>query len=154
MKPLDPSDNGKGLARPWLIRFSSSTMIRISATSSASRSRKTGMTISTAQNGQEALRLFDRKPHQLVVLDIGMPEMDGLGSLPADPQDLGYADPVPVGARRGDRSHPWPGDRRRRLRDKNRSARANWWRGSMRSCGGRDRRRPRRPGRQPRRPDH
>jgi two-component system OmpR family response regulator len=39
---------------------------------------KTGMTISTAQNGQEALRLFDRSVHQLVVLDIGMPEMDGL----------------------------------------------------------------------------
>src|ERR1700709_1229659 len=39
---------------------------------------KTGMTISTAQNGQEALRLFDHNLHQLVVLDIGMPEMDGL----------------------------------------------------------------------------
>jgi two-component system, OmpR family, response regulator len=39
---------------------------------------KTGMTISTAQNGQEALKLFDRGVHQLVVLDIGMPEMDGL----------------------------------------------------------------------------
>jgi two-component system OmpR family response regulator len=39
---------------------------------------KTGMTIATAQNGQEALRLFDHGVHQLVVLDIGMPEMDGL----------------------------------------------------------------------------
>jgi two-component system OmpR family response regulator len=39
---------------------------------------KTGMTISTAQNGQEALKLFDRGVYQLVVLDIGMPEMDGL----------------------------------------------------------------------------
>jgi two-component system OmpR family response regulator len=39
---------------------------------------KTGMTISTAQNGKEALRLFDGSVHQLVVLDIGMPEMDGL----------------------------------------------------------------------------
>jgi two-component system OmpR family response regulator len=39
---------------------------------------KTGMTIATAQNGQEALLLFDRGVHQLVVLDIGMPEMDGL----------------------------------------------------------------------------
>jgi two-component system OmpR family response regulator len=39
---------------------------------------KTGMTISTAPDGQEALRLFDRGVHQLVVLDIGMPEMDGL----------------------------------------------------------------------------
>ena len=39
---------------------------------------KTGMTIATAQDGQEALRLFDHGVHQLVVLDIGMPEMDGL----------------------------------------------------------------------------
>ncbi len=39
---------------------------------------KSGMTISTAQNGKEALRLFDRSVHQLVVLDVGMPEMDGL----------------------------------------------------------------------------
>jgi two-component system, OmpR family, response regulator len=39
---------------------------------------KTGMTISTAQDGKEALRQFDRNVHELVVLDIGMPEMDGL----------------------------------------------------------------------------
>src|ERR1700735_1959285 len=39
---------------------------------------KTGMTISTAQNGQEALRLFDRNLHQLVVPHSAMPEMDGL----------------------------------------------------------------------------
>jgi len=39
---------------------------------------KTGMVISTAQDGKEALRQFDQKIHELVVLDIGMPEMDGL----------------------------------------------------------------------------
>ena len=39
---------------------------------------KTGMSISTAQDGKEALRQFDRNVHELVVLDIGMPEMDGL----------------------------------------------------------------------------
>ena len=39
---------------------------------------KTGMLISTAQDGREALRQFDRNVHELVVLDIGMPEMDGL----------------------------------------------------------------------------
>ena len=39
---------------------------------------KTGMTISTAQDGKEALRQFDHNVHELVVLDIGMPEMDGL----------------------------------------------------------------------------
>ena len=39
---------------------------------------KTGMLISTAQDGKDALRQFDRAVHELVVLDIGMPEMDGL----------------------------------------------------------------------------
>jgi two-component system, OmpR family, response regulator len=39
---------------------------------------KTGMVISTAQDGKEALLQFDQKIHELVVLDIGMPEMDGL----------------------------------------------------------------------------
>jgi two-component system OmpR family response regulator len=39
---------------------------------------KTGMVISIAQDGKEALRQFDRNVHNLVVLDIGMPEMDGL----------------------------------------------------------------------------
>jgi two-component system, OmpR family, response regulator len=39
---------------------------------------KTGMVISTAQDGKDALHQFDHKVHELVVLDIGMPEMDGL----------------------------------------------------------------------------
>src|ERR1700712_5047704 len=36
------------------------------------------MTISVAQDGKEALARFDRNVHDLIVLDIGMPEMDGL----------------------------------------------------------------------------
>ena len=36
--------------------------------------------------------------------------------LPADPQVLGRADPLPLGPRRGDRSRPRPRNRRRRLR--------------------------------------
>lgn len=39
---------------------------------------KTGMNISIATDGKEALRQFDRNVHDLVVLDVGMPEMDGL----------------------------------------------------------------------------
>jgi two-component system OmpR family response regulator len=39
---------------------------------------KAGMTIAVAQDGKEALRQFDGAAHDLVVLDIGMPEMDGL----------------------------------------------------------------------------
>jgi two-component system OmpR family response regulator len=39
---------------------------------------KSGMAISIATDGKEALRQFDRNVHDLVVLDVGMPEMDGL----------------------------------------------------------------------------
>src|SRR6202035_4009193 len=39
---------------------------------------KTGMAISIAQDGKEALRQFDRNVHELIVLDIGRPKMDGL----------------------------------------------------------------------------
>src|ERR1700676_1765803 len=39
---------------------------------------KTGMTISIAPDGKEALREFDRNVHGLIVLDIGIPQMDGL----------------------------------------------------------------------------
>jgi len=39
---------------------------------------KAGMSISIARDGADALRQFDAKAHDLVVLDIGMPEMDGL----------------------------------------------------------------------------
>ena len=37
-----------------------------------------GVSISIATDGKEALREFDRNVHDLVVLDVGMPEMDGL----------------------------------------------------------------------------
>src|SRR5580700_9542436 len=39
---------------------------------------KSGMNISFATDGKEALRQFDRNVHDLIVLDVGMPEMDGL----------------------------------------------------------------------------
>lgn len=39
---------------------------------------KAGMTIATARDGGEALRLFQRCPPDLIVLDIGMPDTDGL----------------------------------------------------------------------------
>src|SRR6201999_282693 len=39
---------------------------------------KSGMAISIATDGKEALRQFDRNVHDLIVLDVGMPEMDGL----------------------------------------------------------------------------
>lgn len=39
---------------------------------------RAGHSIATARNGSEALQQFRRDPVDLVVLDIGMPEMDGL----------------------------------------------------------------------------
>ena len=39
---------------------------------------KAGMTTTTAHDGLRALDAFRRQPAELVVLDIGMPEMDGL----------------------------------------------------------------------------
>jgi two-component system OmpR family response regulator len=39
---------------------------------------KAGMTIETARDGGEALTLFQRCPPDLIVLDVGMPDADGL----------------------------------------------------------------------------
>jgi two-component system OmpR family response regulator len=39
---------------------------------------KAGMRVSIANDGKQALRAFNGAVHDLVVLDIGMPEMDGL----------------------------------------------------------------------------
>lgn len=39
---------------------------------------KAGMDFSVARNGKEALEMFDRGKHDILVLDVGMPELDGL----------------------------------------------------------------------------
>ncbi|MFT3728825.1 MAG: response regulator transcription factor [Terricaulis sp.] len=39
---------------------------------------KAGMRVASAQDGAEAMAQFERAPADLIVLDIGMPEMDGL----------------------------------------------------------------------------
>ena len=39
---------------------------------------KAGMSVAIAENGQQALDLFTATPSDLIVLDINMPEMDGL----------------------------------------------------------------------------
>ena len=44
---------------------------------------KYGHTVSEAENGREALRIIDRQPPDLVVLDLEMPEMPGLEVLRA-----------------------------------------------------------------------
>ena len=39
---------------------------------------RAGFGVATARNGSEALQQFRRGPIDLIVLDVGMPEMDGL----------------------------------------------------------------------------
>jgi len=39
---------------------------------------KAGMTIETARDGGEALKLFQRHPPDMIILDVGMPDTDGL----------------------------------------------------------------------------
>ncbi len=39
---------------------------------------KAGMATARAKNGAEALRQFEARPYDLIVLDVSMPEMDGL----------------------------------------------------------------------------
>src|SRR5262249_33923422 len=39
---------------------------------------KAGMTTETARDGGEALRLFQRHPPDMIILDVGMPDTDGL----------------------------------------------------------------------------
>jgi DNA-binding NtrC family response regulator len=35
-------------------------------------------TVSLAEKGADALRIFDEQPHDLVITDLKMPEMDGM----------------------------------------------------------------------------
>ena len=77
---------------------------------------KAGMATAAVADGAAALRAFERRTPELVVLDVGMPEMDGLEVCRLLRAHLRRADPVPVGARRGDRPHPRARDGRRRLR--------------------------------------
>ena len=40
-----------------------------------------GFEVKTASNGEEAVSLLDNEPFDIVLLDIEMPKMDGLGVL-------------------------------------------------------------------------
>ena len=80
--------------------------------------QKAGMAVIEARDGKEALARFAADRPDLIVLDIGMPELDGLEVCRQVRKILRRADPVPDRARRGDRSRAGARDRRRRLRHK------------------------------------
>ena len=48
--------------------------------------RRFGYDADVALNGREALDAARRQPYDLVLMDIQMPEMDGLDATPADPR--------------------------------------------------------------------
>ncbi len=58
------------------------------------------MTVAEARDGKEALARFANDRPDLIVLDIGMPEFDGLDVCREIRKYLRRADPVPVGAGR------------------------------------------------------
>ena len=78
--------------------------------------KKAGMTVFEARDGKEALTRFAGDRPDLIILDIGMPEFDGLDVCREIRKSSDVPDPVSVGARRRNRSRAGPRDRRRRLR--------------------------------------
>ena len=62
--------------------------------------RGAGLSVETAADGREALVRFRAEPYDLVVLDVMLPELDGLEVLPGDPPREPRADPDALGPRR------------------------------------------------------
>ena len=73
--------------------------------------KKAGMTVFEARDGKEALTRFAADRPDLIILDIGMPEFDGL-DVCREIRVLGRSDPFSLRPRRRDRSCAGPGDRR------------------------------------------
>ena len=74
--------------------------------------KKAGMTVFEARDGKEALTRFAADRPDLIILDIGMPEFDGLDVCREIRKSSDVPILFPLRARRRDRSRPGPGDRR------------------------------------------
>ena len=74
-----------------------------------------GWTVIWVRSGEEALVELDRHPVRIVILDIGLPGMDGFEVCRDDARPLAGADPDADRARRGARPGRRPRGRRRRL---------------------------------------
>ena len=89
-----------------------------------------GFVVTVADNGLLGLRRFEADGADLIILDVLMPEMDGLEVLPPHPAQEQGADCSAVVARRRGRPRHRAGDGRGRLRRPSRSRRASWSRAS------------------------
>ena len=78
--------------------------------------RARGYEVFTAMNGRAAIEAVDRDKPDLVVLDLGLPDIDGVDVCRAIREALEHADPRALGARRGRRQGPGARRRGRRLR--------------------------------------
>ena len=76
---------------------------------------RAGMALDHRESAEAGLAAALQGGYDAVVLDLMLPDGDGLGGLPRDPCPLRRADPDADGAGRGGRPHRGPGDRRRRL---------------------------------------
>ena len=93
-----------------------------------------GYRLAEAETGEQALRLAAQQPPDLVILDLGLPDMDGQEVLQRLREWL-QAPIIILSARDQEREKIIaPRRRRGRLRRPNLSARANSWRGSASPC--------------------
>ena len=98
-----------------------------------------GFAVTVSARGMAGIALEARETFDALVLDLMLPDMDGLEVCRRIRARAADADPDADRARRRDGSRGRPGDRRRRLSAEAVRAARDCWRGCARSCGARPR---------------